>query len=585
MNRRSLSGLSPLFLTLALPLSAPLLTPQVFAQSKDAPHVQGEFLVRWSNQSAPLVLAPKVDPSRWQEDRMQAQVSAKVSGMAVKHTFKAGWSLLKAPASAGDEATRAQLVASLGANNVTYNYIRQASKVPTLDPDYASQWHLPQIKAPGAWDATIGSSNVVIAVLDTGVDLKHVDIKANLWKNSKEIAGNKKDDDGNGKVDDVHGFNALDPASPPQDDNGHGTHCAGLIGAVGNNKLNATGVCWNVRIMALKFLNESGRGSDAGAIECIEYAVKMKQSGVNLRAISHSWGGKADNVFLRDAFKLAENAGIINICAAGNAESLTGQGRNIETTPEYPASFDLSSIISVGASTQTDALAKLSNYGPKSVDLAAPGLNVVSLQLGGGVVPMSGTSMATPIVAGAVGLLLAKEPGLSPAQVKARILETVDPIPALKNQVLTGGRLNLQRALTNNIYNISGQVYRMNGTTKVPLVGALIKVKNKTVTSTDKNGKYLIAEISPTTYALTATLPGFAFNPVSLTLPRTAGNAGAPNGIVDFAATTTPSVLYTISGYALDTKGVPQKNVAIYITGTPESVATTATNGKYTIND
>jgi subtilisin family serine protease len=587
MNRRFSLRPFPFLATLALPLSLPFFAVEAQAQEAQAQAannspVEGEFLVRWAGQKAPLVLAPTTSPARWQQQSLRTLVNAKVPGTDVARTFAgSGWSLIKVPAVADSAATRARLVASLGAANVSFNFRRHINKVPN-DPEYGAQWHLPKIKAPEAWNLKTGDARVVVAVLDTGVDLTHPDLKPNLWVNTKEIAGNGKDDDKNGYIDDVNGLNAINPAAKPQDDetDGHGTHCAGLLGAVGNNGNKATGVAWNVKIMALKFLDAKGDGDDADAIECLEYAVKMKNSGVNLRVISNSWSGLDDNPALKAAFQLAEKAGILNICAAGN------DGYDNDTKPAYPASYTLNSIVSVAASDQNDALPSFSNYGKKSVDLAAPGNLILSLGRNGKPShEMSGTSMATPIVAGAAALLLAKEPGLAVADLKKRLLATVDPVASLKGKVLSGGRLNLFRTLSNATLNISGLVYRLSGTTKVPLAGAIIRLKGVNKTSTPSGGKYLLGDIAPGTYTVTAILKGYTFPTTTLVLPSASGVKGAPNGIADLAAQTVPKVLYTISGRAMNAQGKPEPKVNVFIGGIPEVVAVTSTDGKYVIKD
>ncbi|HEX8464419.1 MAG TPA: S8 family serine peptidase, partial [Abditibacterium sp.] len=274
-----------------------------------------------------------------------------------------------------------------------------------------------------------------------------------------------------------------------------------------------------------------------------------------------------------------EKAGILNICAAGNG------GVNTDSQPEYPASYPLSSIVSVAASDASDARPGFSNYGAQSVDLAAPGTSITSLGRGGGTSEMSGTSMATPIVAGAAALLLAREGSLSASALKDRLLKTVDPIAAWNGLSVSGGRLNLARALSNAVLKMSGQVYRPEGTSRIGLAGAFIKVNNKIVTSTDQNGRYSLSDLAPGKYSVTASLSGYTFATSSVALPRASGQAGAPNAVVDFAAKRAPSVRYSIAGTTFGTDGQPKSGVSIFISGVPGAVAFSDASGNYSLRD
>lgn len=589
MNRRFL----PLLFSGALAssfLAVPAGSQAQAAPSKAAAHVEGELLVSWSGAGTGAVAGVGVGASPAQSrlalQNFKNRLSTDLPGASVARNFQgSGWSLVKVPPGLSSEAALARLAKKLGAANVSLNYERHAAKVPN-DPDYGQQWHWPQIKAPEAWNYSTGSASVVVAVLDTGVDLTHPDLQANLWKNTKEIPGNGIDDDKNGYIDDVYGFNGLtgQESAPPQDDNGHGTHCAGLIGATGNNSLKVTGAAWSVKIMSLKFLDQFASGSDAGAIACLEYAIKMKKSGVNLRVISNSWSGRLNSAALKAEFQAAESAGILDVCAAGNGAG-GGAGRDIDADPEYPAAYTLSSILSVGASTADDTLASYSNYGAKSVDLVAPGDNIVSLGMGGGEATMSGTSMATPIVAGAAALIASREPTLTAAQIKSRLLGTVDKFAAFTGKNVTGGRLNMYRAVANATLRISGKVYRTSGTTVVPLTGAIIKLNGKTLTSTDSNGVYLLKDLPPGNYTVLAALKNYGFTQVAVSLPRASGQAGAPNAVVDFPARTVPNSFYTISGRAVNPSGKVLGGVVIFMTGVPNAVASTNSNGYYIIRD
>ncbi len=320
------------------------------------------------------------------------------------------------------------------------NQIYRAAVTPN-DASYGSLWGMTKIGAPTAWETTTGSSSVVVAVIDTGVQYTHPDLAANMWTNPGEIAGNGIDDDGNGKADDVYGIDTVNNDTNPMDDHSHGTHCAGTIGATGNNSVGVAGVNWNVKIMALKFLNSSGSGSTAGAVAAINYAVMMKQRGVNVRVLSNSWGGGGYDAALAEAIKSAEAEGMLFVAAAGNSSN------NNDTVPAYPASYTNANVVAVAATDAVDGRALFSSFGPTSVDLGAPGVGILSTVTGSGYASYSGTSMATPHVAGAAALVLAKNANLTVAELKAALLDTVDRVASMNGITVTGGRLNLAAAL------------------------------------------------------------------------------------------------------------------------------------------
>ena len=298
------------------------------------------------------------------------------------------------------------------------------------------------ISAVAAWDYFQGDANLVVGVIDTGIDYNHPDLAANMWVNPGEVAGNGLDDDGNGYIDDIHGINAITGSGNPMDDHYHGTHCAGTIGGVGDNGQGVAGVAWRVKLMGLKFLDSSGSGYDSGAIEALQYAIRMKtQYGVNLKITSNSWGGGGYSQSMADAITAANAAGILFIAAAGNSSVDT------DTNPHYPSSYDLPNVISVASSDRYDGLSSFSNYGAVSVDLAAPGSDILSTTPGNSYQTLSGTSMATPHVAGAAALLWGYEPSLSLADVKSTLMNTVDPRQAFSGRTVTGGRHNLHGAL------------------------------------------------------------------------------------------------------------------------------------------
>lgn len=293
------------------------------------------------------------------------------------------------------------------------------------------------IDAPEAWDITTGSNKIVVAVIDTGVDYTHPDLAANIWTNPGETPGNGIDDDGNGFVDDVHGYDFVNNDGDPMDDHGHGTHCSGTIGGVGNNATGVVGVNWTTSIMGLKAFDSSGSATSADEIRAVNYATMMKTKySVNIRLSSNSWGGSVYDQNLYDAIKAGGDAGILFVAAAGNSSD------DNDTTPHYPSSFDLPCIIAVAATDNQDSLANFSCYGATSVDLAAPGVGILSTMPNNAYGLMDGTSMATPHVSGVAALVSSIYPNLTVAQLKDAILKGVDPVSSLKGMMVTGGRLN-----------------------------------------------------------------------------------------------------------------------------------------------
>jgi subtilisin family serine protease len=295
------------------------------------------------------------------------------------------------------------------------------------------------ISALKAWGLTHGTENVVVAVLDSGVDYTHRDLVQNMWVRPADMAAYS--DDELGTIDDIHGFNAVDKYRDPMDDNGHGTHCAGIIGAEGGNDFGITGINWNVQIMPLKFMNSMGQGSTKDAIEAINYVVERKKAGVNVRVISASWGSTMRSKALSDAIKRAGDEGILFVAAAGNSSA------NADRNPHYPAGYKLPNVISVAATDRNDQLAGFSNYGAKSVHVAAPGREILSTWLNGDFREASGTSMATPEVAGVAALILSREPDISVGDLRERLLNSVDKLPALEGKVVSGGRINAAKAV------------------------------------------------------------------------------------------------------------------------------------------
>ena len=297
------------------------------------------------------------------------------------------------------------------------------------------------IDAPEAWSTTTGSSSVVVAVIDSGVDWHHPDLAANIWTNPGEscpgCASDGIDNDGNGYVDDVHGWDFVNDDNDPFDDHGHGTHVAGTIGASGSNGVGIAGVNWNVQIMPLKFIGANGQGTADDAVRAILYATRM-----GAVASNNSWGGEEFSQALEDAIADADAHGSLFVAAAGNS------GKNTDTTPDYPSGFDLPNVITVGATDQNDVRAWFSNYGKQSVDLAAPGTNIYSTWPGGIYRFSEGTSMAAPHVTGVAALAKAAFPFASAVGLKALILRTVDQNASFAGLSTTGGRLNARAAVT-----------------------------------------------------------------------------------------------------------------------------------------
>ena len=308
------------------------------------------------------------------------------------------------------------------------------------DPSYSSLWGLENLGGSGVADADIDASqawdygtstSTIVAVIDTGIDYNHVDLASNIWSNAGEVAGNGIDDDRNGYVDDTRGWNFVSGNNNPMDDNGHGTHVAGTIGAVGNNGVGVVGVAWSVKVMALKFLDASGSGMLSDAVSAIDYA---RTKGA--KVINASWGGGGFSSALQSAIQRFQDAGGIFVAAAGN------ESANNATTPSYPANIPLSSVISVAASTSADGLASFSNYGT-NVDIAAPGVSILSTVPGNQYARYSGTSMATPHVAGAMALLWGQNPGLTSTQLIQAVMQNTDSVLVGATQY---GRLNVGKA-------------------------------------------------------------------------------------------------------------------------------------------
>ncbi|MBN2591231.1 MAG: S8 family serine peptidase [Sedimentisphaerales bacterium] len=338
------------------------------------------------------------------------------------------------------------------------------------DPVYYAQWSLSKIEAAKAWDIYTGNRNTIVAVIDTGVDYNHPDLLNNMWVNKAELNGTEGvDDDKNGYIDDIHGYNFIYRNSDPIDDYGHGTHCAGVIAAEGNNNRDISGICWNASIMALKFIGSLGNGSVSDAVLAHYYAV---EAGADV--ISNSWSLSEDSQALRDVINYANSQGVIVVAAAGNYNS---------STVRYPAAFE--NVISVAATNTIDSRWYYSSYG-NWVDIAAPGMNILSLLANGTITGtpyndyityLSGTSTACPHIAGACALLLSANPYLTPSQVENILTRTTDPLP---NGICSSGRLNLYKAIQEAVpsqgyISFDRSYYTSNDTINILLVDNNLK--------------------------------------------------------------------------------------------------------------
>jgi thermitase len=399
--------------------------------------VDGELLVRFE---------PHLPASQRAAVRARNGV-ARVGSLPVP-----GLEVVRANGAADTAALAARVARQPGVLYAEPNHRLRPATTPN-DPGFGHLWGLnntgqtgglsdADIDAPEAWAASGDTSGVVVAVIDTGVDISHPDLAANIWTNPGEIPGNGVDDDGNGYVDDVNGWDFLhgdatvfDAADGEQ----HGTHVAGTIAAVRGNGLGVAGVS-QARIMPLKFLGPDG-GSTADAVRAIDYAIRM-----GARVTNNSWGGGASSQALSDAISRADAAGVLFVAAAGNGGA-DGIGDDLDVQPVYPAAYRHANVVSVAATDSRDLLASFSNYGAGTVHLGAPGVSIVSTVPGGAYKSLSGTSMAAPHVAGAAAHVLAGVPSLSPGQVRDRLLATTDPVLSLSGRTVSGGRLNLDGAV------------------------------------------------------------------------------------------------------------------------------------------
>lgn len=366
---------------------------------------------------------------------------------------------VKVPEIVGTDRAILELMSNATVEFVEKNWIYRVDAVPN-DPYFSLQWGLhntgqsggtsdADIDAPEAWELFTGSSDIAIAIIDTGIDYAHVDLQSNVWANPGETGGGKEtdgiDNDGNGYIDDWRGWDFFNSDNNPIDDHSHGTHVAGIAGATGNNSLGMVGVCWNVKLMPLKAFNNLGYGSLNAEIAAIDYAISA-----GAQIINASWGGYSYSASLYQAIERAKTNGALFVASAGNDSC------NTDSTPHYPSSYDIDNIISVLATTDTDTLSPFSNYGFYSVDLGAPGgedgtqnaYNIFSTIPDDIFMRKAGTSMAAPFVSGGTSLVMGDRPSIDWWQAKTIILKSVDTKAALIGKARTYGRFNAYGSLT-----------------------------------------------------------------------------------------------------------------------------------------
>ncbi len=375
-----------------------------------------------------------------------------IQGNVVKNFSPIGAHLVQTPLAAGKAI---ELLYRSGAIQYAEpDYKVRAIAVTPNDPNFSDLWGLnntgqqfgstpdADIDAPEAWATRTDASQVIVAVVDTGVDYTHQDLSANMWKNPKEIPGNGIDDDNNGWIDDIYGIDTCNDDADPADDHFHGTHVSGTIGAKGNNGIGVTGVAWKAKIMALKFLCGDGFGFTSDAIDAINYALVAKSNNNYSRMIlSNSWGGGGYSQALFDTISIAKGLGVLFVAAAGN--DLLDTDNSIS----YPAGYNVDNIISVGASDANDDKAWFSNYGCSSVDVFAPGETILSTMPGDDYGTLSGTSMATPHITGIAAMVWANSPGKNWRSIKSAVMNSVDQPASMSRLSVSQGRANLNKAL------------------------------------------------------------------------------------------------------------------------------------------
>ena len=422
---------------------------QVFAQNQSGQlWVEGEYLIKYDEQKVQQLkrLIPGLDA--YTNEEIKDALTHTLDASPKEDLPLINAQVVKADSNEINIDAAVDLLDSELAEYISPNFIYTANRVPN-DPSYSTLWGMNQandvdINAPEAWDIMNddSASEIVVGIVDTGIDYNHPDLAANVWSNPLEANGIPGvDDDGNGVVDDIHGYNGVGNNGNPLDDNNHGTHCAGTIGGVGNNGVGVAGVAWKVKLMGLKFLDSSGSGATSNAIKVINYAVSMRNRGGKLKVLSNSWGGGGYSSALEDAIRVANDAGILFVAAAGNS------GSNNDTTANYPSNYEVPNVLAVAAVDSNGAKASFSSYGATTVDVAAPGVGIYSTVRNNGYASFNGTSMATPHVSGVAALVFARVPQLSASDVRTQIMQTVKPLAGLNGLMIAPGIVNARAAI------------------------------------------------------------------------------------------------------------------------------------------
>ncbi len=421
-----------LALVAGLALAAPA---QAQAQADAAP---GELIVRF---------APTADAGDRADIRERAQV-----GFAERLPVR-GLQVVEVDAGQTTAAAERSLERADGVAYAEPNFYRRSFLRPS-DSSFGLQWAFQNtgqsgglagadVNAVAAWDITTGSPATTVAVVDSGVQLSHPDLLGSSWTNPGESGAGREangvDDDGNTLVDDVRGWDWVGLDGDPTDLNGHGTHVAGTVGARSNNARGVAGTSWGARLLALRVLAQNGTGTVANVVKAYNYAAAK-----GIRIVNASLGASSSSLAERDA--IAAASGVLFVVAAGNGGA-DGVGDDNDRTPLYPCSYPLANVVCVASTGRRDQLSAFSNYGAASVDLAAPGEDILSTWLDGRYAYSDGTSMATPHVAGTAALLLAARPALTVAELRAALLGGVDPLSSLAGRVASGGRLDMRRPL------------------------------------------------------------------------------------------------------------------------------------------